>query len=124
MSLARARGADQRHWVLASSNGDAMFRVNRRPTHPGVILRTYYLAPRGLTVTELARASGLTRKHVSNIVNGSAAISPESAVRISEVLGTTPQLWLNLQTRVDLHDARRKLKSWRPGAIHSAPAER
>lgn len=98
-----------------------MHEVRRRPTHPGKILRNHYLAPRGLTVSELARASGLTRKHVSNIVNGSAPISPESALRIAKVLGTTPQLWLNLQSRVDLYDARLKLKSWRPAAVHVAP---
>jgi addiction module HigA family antidote len=98
-----------------------MHEVRRRPTHPGKILRNHYLAPRGLTVSELARASGLTRKHVSNIVNGSAPISPESALRIAKVLGTTPQLWLNLQSRVDLYDARLKLKSWRPAAVHAAP---
>jgi antitoxin HigA-1 len=99
-----------------------MFEVQRKPTHPGVILRNHYLAPRGITVSELARASGLTRKHVSNIVNGSAPISPESALRISTVLGTTPQLWLNLQSRVDLYDARLKLKSWRPASVHRAHA--
>ena len=98
-----------------------MYELRRRPTHPGTILRNHYLAPRGLTVSELARASGLTRKHVSNIVNGSAPISPESALRIAKVLGTTPQLWLNLQARVDLYDARVKLKSWRPSAVHAAP---
>jgi addiction module HigA family antidote len=97
-----------------------MHEVRRRPTHPGKILRNHYLAPRGLTVSELARASGLTRKHVSNIVNGSAPISPESALRIAKVLGTTPQLWLNLQSRVDLYDAGLKLKSWRPAAVHAA----
>jgi antitoxin HigA-1 len=98
-----------------------MFQVRRKPTHPGVILRKHYLAPRGITVTELARATGLTRKHISNIVNGSAAISPESAFRLSKVLGTTPQLWLNLQSRVDLHDARQRLKDWRPVSVHPAP---
>jgi antitoxin HigA-1 len=98
-----------------------MYELRRRPTHPGTILRNHYLAPRSLTVSELARASGLTRKHVSNIVNGSAPISPESALRIAKVLGTTPQLWLNLQARVDLYDARLKLKSWRPAAVHAGP---
>jgi antitoxin HigA-1 len=99
-----------------------MFELKRKPTHPGVILRNHYLAPRGITVSELARASGLTRKHVSNIVNGSAPTSPESALRISKVLGTTPQLWLNLQSQLDLYEARMKLKSWRPAAVHGAPA--
>jgi addiction module HigA family antidote len=99
-----------------------MFEVRRRPTHPGTILRNHYLAPRKLTVTGLARASGLTRKHMSNIVNGSASITPDSALRIAKVLGTTPQLWLNLQSRVDLYDARVKLRSWRPVSTHLARA--
>ena len=45
-----------------------------------------------------------------------------TAFRIARVLGTSPQLWLNLQNAVTLHDARRKLRNWRPARIHVPPA--
>ena len=101
-----------------------MFKRNRRPTSPGTILREFYLEPREISITELGRATGLTRKHLSNIVNGNASISPETAVRLAAVLGTTPQLWINLQNAVDLFDAAKRLQDehWKPIAVHSAMA--
>jgi antitoxin HigA-1 len=80
----------------------------RRPTEPGRILATYYLDPRGISVSAFAAATGLTRKHISNIVHGHAAITAESAVRFALVLGTTAELWLNLQTAVSLYDAQQR----------------
>jgi addiction module HigA family antidote len=94
-----------------------MLKRQRRPTPPGVILRAYYLEPRKLSVAQFATATGLSRKHVSNIVHDHAAISPETAVRFAAVLDTTPEFWINLQTAVDLHDARHKLKKWRPAKL-------
>ncbi len=82
----------------------------RRPRMPGKLLHAYYLAPRGLTIAGFARATKLSRKHVSNIVHGRAAISPDTAVRFATVLDTAPQFWLNLQNAVDIHDARKRLE--------------
>lgn len=96
------------------------FRRNRKPTAPGTVLRSYYLAPRGLSISRFSQAAGLTRKHVSNIVNGRAGITSETAYRFAQVLGTTPQFWLNLQNAVDLYEASQKLSSWRPTALHPA----
>lgn len=83
----------------------------RRPRDPGYLLANYYLTPRDITVTRFAQATGLTRKHVSNIIHGHAAITPETAMRFSLVLGTSPEFWLNLQNAVDLFDARQRLQS-------------
>jgi addiction module HigA family antidote len=83
----------------------------RRPRDPGYLLGQYYLEPRGITVTRFAQATGLTRKHVSNIIHGHAAVTPETAMRFALVLGTGPELWLNLQNAVDLFDARQRLQS-------------
>ena len=77
---------------------------------PGKLLHEYYLKPRGLTIAGFARATKLSRKHVSNIVHGRAAISPDTAVRFATVLDTTPRFWLNLQNAVDIHDARKRLE--------------
>ena len=86
-------------------------RRDRRPRAPGYLLATYYLEPRGITVTRFAQATGLTRKHVSNIVHGHATVTPETALRFALVLGTAPEYWLNLQNAVDLFDARQRIAS-------------
>jgi addiction module HigA family antidote len=73
-----------------------------------------YLAPHSVSVTQFADHCGLSRKHVSNIVHGSASITPETAERFARVLGTTAQFWLNAQNAVDLWDAEQRLKGWQP----------
>ncbi|MDP6175520.1 MAG: HigA family addiction module antitoxin [Rhodospirillales bacterium] len=97
-----------------------MIKRNRRPAEPGRILKEYYLKPRGLSINKFAQAAGLTRKHVSNIVNGKAGITPETVVRFAQVLDTTAQYWFNLQNAVSLFDAQENLASWKPGEIHPA----
>jgi addiction module HigA family antidote len=83
----------------------------RRSTEPGRILAIYYLEPRGISVTAFATAAGLTRKHISKVVNGHAAITAETAVRFALVLGTTAEFWLNLQTAASLYDARQRQRT-------------
>lgn len=90
---------------------DRPLRRERRPRAPGYLLSTYYLEPRGITVTRFAQAAGLTRKHISNIIHGHAAVTPETAVRFAMVLGTAPEYWLNLQNAVDLFDAYQRIGS-------------
>ncbi len=97
-----------------------MVKRKRRPTAPGRILVEHYLKPRGLSINRFAQATGLTRKHVSNIVHERASITPETAVRFAAVLDTTAQFWLNLQNAVDLYDARQRLAAWQPPALHPA----
>ena len=74
-----------------------MARRNRRPTTPGLILKTHYLDPRKISITQFAAATGLSRKHISNVVHGHAPITSESACKFSAVLDTTAEFWLNLQ---------------------------
>lgn len=97
-----------------------MARRNRRPTVPGVILQTYYLKPRQLSIAQFAEAAGISRKHASAIVHGRSAITPETAVRFARVLDTTPEFWLNLQNALSLYDACKSLERWRPREIHPA----
>jgi len=87
--------------------------MKRRPTSPGEILSELYLRPRKISIVRFAEAAGLTRKHMSAIVNGRAAITAESASRIAFVLGTTPQFWLNLQNAVDLYEVAKSLRKVR-----------
>ena len=85
----------------------------RAPGHPGGILRRQYLDPLGLTVADLARTLGVSRKTVSKIVNERGAVSVDMALRLSQAFGTTPELWLNLQQNYDLWRAAKESKDWR-----------
>jgi antitoxin HigA-1 len=78
------------------------------PAHPGEVLRELYLEPMGVTVTEAADALGVSRKHVSAIVNGRAPVSPDMAMRLAAAFATEPELWVNLQAQYDLWDVSRK----------------
>jgi antitoxin HigA-1 len=78
------------------------------PAHPGEILRNLYLAPLGVSITTAADALGVSRKHVSEIVNGHAPVSADMAVRLAAAFGTEPDLWVNLQAQYDLWEATRK----------------
>ena len=72
------------------------------PPHPGMVLREY-LGP--LSVKDAAMHLGVTRVALSRVLNGSAGISVEMALRLSEALGTHPELWLGMQTQYDLWKA-------------------
>ena len=75
------------------------------PPHPGEILKTLCLEPLNLTVTDAARALGVSRKTLSSILNGRIRISPEMAVRLSIAFDTTAQSWMNQQAHYDLWQA-------------------
>ena len=70
------------------------------PPHPGEVLKELCLEPLGLTVTDAAKALGVSRKTLSMVVNGRAGISPEMAVRLSIAFDTSAESWLNQQTPV------------------------
>jgi addiction module HigA family antidote len=81
----------------------------RRPSPPGEILAELFLKPRRISITDFAAAAGLSRKHVSDIIHGRAGITADTAVRFAEVFGTSAELWLGLQSDVDLYDAAKAL---------------
>jgi antitoxin HigA-1 len=78
----------------------------KNPPHPGRIVRQDCVEPLGLTITEAARALGVTRQALNNLVNGKAGISPEMAVRLSKAFGSSPEMWLRLQANYDLAQVR------------------
>jgi addiction module HigA family antidote len=98
----------------------AKFKIKRRPTPPGAMLREMYLAPRGLSVTRFARAVECSRKLMSGIINGSVRLEPEIAARVAKVLGTSTELWVGLQAGVDAFDAERAARSWKPQEVFHA----
>ncbi|MEW5746702.1 MAG: HigA family addiction module antitoxin [Nitrospirota bacterium] len=72
------------------------------PAHPGEVLKGLWLEPMGMSVTEAAEHLGVARKTVSKIVNGRGAITPEMALRLEIVFGSTAETWMNMQTAYDL----------------------
>lgn len=83
------------------------------PPHPGEVLRELCLGPLDLSVSDAARALGVSRKTLSAILNGRAGISPEMAVRLSIAFDTSAESWLNQQTQYDLWIAEKRRKSLR-----------
>ncbi len=77
-----------------------------KPVHPGEILREEFMAPLGLNSHRLSLALRVSAPAVYEIVHEERAISPEMALRLARYFGTTPEFWLNLQTRYDLELAR------------------
>jgi addiction module HigA family antidote len=73
------------------------------PPHPGTVLREWL--PEGITVTDAAAALHVARVTLSKILNGSAGISADMALRLSKWFGTSPEMWLGLQTQYDLWQA-------------------
>src|SRR5450755_134695 len=69
------------------------------PPHPGIVLREY-LGTR--SVTDTARHLGVTRVALSRILNGGAGISAAMALKLSDALGTSPELWVGMQAQYDL----------------------
>lgn len=83
--------------------------MKARP-HPGLSVRLDCLEPVGLSVTEAAKALGVTRQALNNVVNGKAGISPDMAIRLDKAFGGTAEAWLGLQTAYDLAQARKRAR--------------
>ena len=90
------------------------------PPHPGEVLKELCLKPLEVTVTEAARALGVSRKTLSSILNGRAGISPEMAVRLSIAFNTSAESWLNQQVQYDLWHAEKNRKRLRVEKLAAA----
>lgn len=77
---------------------------NRRPTHPGAILREDVLPALAMTQTEFAQRLGVSRLTVSDLLHEKRTMTPEMAARVAKLLNTTPESWLRMQEAVDLWD--------------------
>lgn len=82
-----------------------MFRIptNREPTHPGEMLLEEFLTPMGISQKQLADAMQVPFQRVNEIVNRRRGVTPETALRLSKVLGMSPSFWLKLQMAWDLY---------------------
>ena len=77
----------------------------KNPPHPGLSVRHDCLEPLGLTVTEAAKKLGVSRKQLSDIVNGHSGISPQMAIRLDKAFGGGANTWYRLQAAYDLAQA-------------------
>ncbi|SDI28121.1 HigA family addiction module antitoxin [Paraburkholderia phenazinium] len=73
--------------------------------HPGEVLNEEFLVPMHMSQNALARAMKVPPRRINEIVHGERAVSADTALRLSIVLGTTPQFWLGLQSDYDLEEA-------------------
>jgi antitoxin HigA-1 len=81
------------------------------PPHPGEVLRDYL---GGISVTDAAKHLRVTRASLSRILNGSSGISAEMALRLSEAIGTSPELWLGMQSQYELWQASKRKRTQLP----------
>lgn len=82
----------------------------RKPTLPGEVLLKEFLEPMRLTQAALAKHIDVDYKVINRIVNGRSSLTPDIALRLSKVFGTTSEFWLNLQQKVDIYEAQLNLK--------------
>ena len=74
----------------------------RKPTHPGEILQKDFLDPMGISQVKLATHLNWSHAKINELVNGKRGVSTEVALSLADAFGTSPELWLNLQSNYDL----------------------
>ena len=87
------------------ANERDMLLVARKPTHPGEMLREEFLPDYGLTVAQLAKRLGVSRQSVNELIRERRAVSPDMALRLARLFGTSPEYWANMQRNVDLWES-------------------
>lgn len=92
----------------------------KEPVHPGEVVRTLCLEPLGLTVTKAAEILGVTRKALSELLNGHTGISPEMAVRLSKAFGGSTESWMRQQMLYDLAEVQRRADKIRVSRYETA----
>ncbi len=83
----------------------------RRPTHPGELLREELLPATGLTQSELAKMMGISRRILNELCRERRGVTADIAHRLARVFGTTPDVWINLQSAVDIWDSLQENKA-------------
>jgi len=87
-----------------------MLPKNRPPAHPGEVLLTEFLEPSGITQSALAEKLEIPVQRVNTLINGRRGMSPETALLLARFFETTPEFWMNLQTKFDLWRAQREMQ--------------
>ena len=101
----------------------ARLPANRPPTHPGEMLLEEFLNPMGMTQVQLAESIHTSYPRVNEIINGKREITPDTALRLSALLGTSAEFWLNGQRNWDLWHAMRAPSARVLKKIRPAPSD-
>jgi len=80
---------------------------NRKPTHPGAILREDVLPALGMTQTELAKRLAVSRLTVSELLHEKRGLSADLAIRLGRLTDTSPESWLRMQETLDIWELNR-----------------
>lgn len=81
--------------------------IRSKPVHPGEVLNRDVIPASGLSKTAFAARLGMSREALHNVLEGKSGISTLLALKLARMLGTTPELWLNMQMACDLAAARK-----------------
>lgn len=84
---------------------------NPKPMHPGKVLNEMYLKEMDLNQTELANLCGCLPRKINEIVNGKRGVTPEFALDLEKAIGTSAEMWVQMQAAYDLWAARQKLSA-------------
>jgi addiction module HigA family antidote len=98
----------RREWQEKNPTPFRPWMSDRRPTHPGGHLKDY-CHDLGVTQEEVAKAIGMSRVNFNGLLNGHNNMTVDVALRLSKVIDTTPEFWLNLQRECDLWEAKQRL---------------
>ncbi len=93
---------------MAQPRTDKPIKAQRRPTHPGAILREDTLSALGITSDELAEVLGVSSATLNEILHERAPVTVDIAHRLARALDMSPEIWLRLQQAVDLYDTNEK----------------
>ncbi len=80
------------------------------PLHPGVVIKDILIDSTGLTISDAAHRLGVTRTTLSRLLNQHAGVSPEMALRLSRLLNTSIDMWVNLQAQYDIWNVQQHFK--------------
>lgn len=81
----------------------------RKPTHPSEVIKYDILEPLNLTISEAAKDLGVTRKALSNLLNGHVSMTTKMAIKIAKATNTTAESWLNMQSKYDIYELENKV---------------
>ena len=95
--------------------------VMKSPPHPGEVIREFCIKALGLTVTDAAKGLGVSRKALSELLNGHSGISPEMAVRLSKGFGGSAESWLTQQMQYDLAQVEKRASTIKVQEFISPP---
>jgi antitoxin HigA-1 len=86
-----------------------MLPKKRKPTHPGEVLLEEFIIPKKMTQLQLAKKMKVPVQRINTLINGKRGITPETAILLHKVFGTTPEFWMYLQTDFDLYEAKKQI---------------